>query len=78
MHLFICSSIQKFTEIIVYLSDIGDYYILYILDWSSAPGINYSPRNCLYTFKLRFVNSSSRIIIDIVPYFGEMMFWQSR
>ena len=40
IHLFICSSIQTFAEIIVYISDIGDYYILYILDWSSAPGIN--------------------------------------
>ena len=43
-HLFICSFIQKFAEIIVYMSDIiycmSDYYILYILDWSSAPGIN--------------------------------------
>ena len=40
MHLFVCSSIQKFAEILVYISDIGDYYILYILDWTSAPVIN--------------------------------------
>ena len=40
MHLFICSSIQTLAEIIVYIRDIGDYYLLYILDWSSAPGIN--------------------------------------
>ena len=44
MHLFKCSSTQKFAEIIVYnffISDIGDYYILYILDCSrGAPGIN--------------------------------------
>ena len=63
MHLFKCSSTQKFAEIIVYnffISDIGDYYILYILDCSrGCTWDKYSPKkfldNKLLNFLLRIV-----------------------
>ena len=33
-----------------YISDILDYYILYSLDWSSAPGTRYLAKNVLYGY----------------------------